>query len=226
MAAIDGFDRLPPNEQATWRSQYGDKAPYFWAAQTGALQVPQEAQGFYGLPPDQQATWYSVHGEGAATAWARQAGKMTASGTGYGASGTSPNPAAGTPYAPGQAPAYPGSTVVPGSGRGPGGEPLFGTTRNAFRGSRGGQFSNRMADVLANDVKGWFGSGFIDEGGNRHFLGRDDEGGPLGWGEQQTQYQRNAATGKMEAAGTRLGREDSGWDPAANGGKEIGRAHV
>ena len=226
MSIIDDFNAaVPDSEKDDWAGMYGASAPYFWAAQTNRIKVPPEAQGFYALPAKDQATWYGVHKENAAVAWARESGATPAAppGGGYGAKGESTNPAAGTPYKPGEQQAYPTSNVVPGSGRGPGGEPLFGTTRNPFRGTRAGQYSNRMADVLANDTRGWFGSGFIDPGGNRHFLGRDDEGGELGWGPTQMATQRNAATGKMEEAGIRLGREDSGWDPAANNGQGAAR---
>jgi len=220
----EDFAAQPQEVRANFEGMYGASAPYFWAAQSNRIQVPPEAQGFYNLPPADQATWYGVHGENAATVWAQangQPGAKPPGQGGYGAKGQSSNPAAGTPYGD-QKPAYPGSNVVPGSGKDASGNPSFGTTRTPYMGAtQPGGYTNRLGEMNPfSERQGSFnGAGWFDPEGNRHFIGRDDEGGPLGWGKQEMATQRNAATGKMEEAGIRLGRQDSGWDPAANGGK-------
>lgn len=66
--------QVPEQEMHTWAAQYGKSAPFFWAAQAGYLQVPQQAQGFYNLPPQDQDDWYGEYGSGAAEAWAEQSG--------------------------------------------------------------------------------------------------------------------------------------------------------
>ena len=224
MGIREDFAAQGESVRRNFEGMYGASAPYFWAAQSGRLQVPPEAQEFYNLDPKDQATWYGVHGENAAVAWLQEkAGRPGASPAapaagGYGQAGTQTNPGAGVPYKPGQSQAYPTSNVVPGSGRGPSGETLYGTTQNPFRGGQPGTYTNRLGE-MPEQASGGFGSGFFDAGGNRHFIGRDDEGGPLGYGEQQMATQRNAATGKMEEASIRLGRQDSGWDPQANNGR-------
>ena len=72
MAVTDGFNELPPEEQETWRGQYGASAPFFWAAQSGNLQTPPGAEGFFNLPPEDQATWYGEYGEDAPGLWMQQ----------------------------------------------------------------------------------------------------------------------------------------------------------
>lgn len=91
-----GFYDLPQDQKNTWMARYGASAPYFWAAQSGALQAPPEAQGFYGLPEDQQATWYGEYGVAAPQEWLHQSGAA--------GQGNAP-PAAGAPGAPAAGPA-------------------------------------------------------------------------------------------------------------------------
>ena len=61
MAVTDGFYARAPDEQAQWPGQYGASAPYFWAAQSGAITFEGPAAGFLNLPPGEQATWYGTY---------------------------------------------------------------------------------------------------------------------------------------------------------------------
>jgi len=203
MAANTPYDL--ENGAVAWKNSdgsilvYGVEPPYttfgtIKADGTGAVKLPsgqsvflQEGQVKSGTPPTPKPP-----GASGTPRPSQSAAAVNLVGTG--AYGSTPGAAAGTPGSLVTRGAFDTSTHTLGADS----QPLYGTTKDPYAGqnyaTRGdpnsglGTYSNlftgNQGQPLQPGTK--FPGGWVDPGGNRHFLGRDDEGGPLGRGAVQT----------------------------------------